>query len=96
MEQAPVEQPAPAPAPEKPAAPKADDDPFAANENNSLRQWTDASGKYQIEARFVNSADGFVRLQRADGRFVRIELTKLCAADQGFILSQIEKIATAW
>ena len=74
----------------KPAAPKKPtDDPFGANsDGKSLRQWTDASGKYHIEARFVSYADGTVRLQKADGRYYRIKFDRLGAADRDFVLSQ--------
>ena len=47
--------------------------------------WTDASGKYQIEARFVSFQDGTVRLQKANGRYVRIGYDLLCWADQDLV-----------
>ena len=58
------------------------------NDAKSLRTWTDASGKYQIEARFVEFQEGTVRLQRANGRYVRIASDLLCAEDRKFVSSQ--------
>jgi hypothetical protein len=40
-----------------------------------------------VEARFVSQLeDGTVRLQRPDGRFVRIRFDRLSSADQRFVL----------
>ena len=48
---------APKPDAPKPAKPK--DNPFGRNNDvKTLRMWTDASGKYRIEARFVSFQDG--------------------------------------
>jgi hypothetical protein len=45
--------------------------------------WIDASGKYQVKARFVSlSSDGVVRLQKADGQYVRVALAKLSGDDR--------------
>jgi hypothetical protein len=75
-------------APEKPKAP-AKDDPFGTrNDVKTLRLWTDASGTHRIEARFVSFTDGTVRLQKADGRYVRIEYGLLSAADQDYVMRQ--------
>ncbi|HYW78831.1 MAG TPA: SHD1 domain-containing protein, partial [Thermoguttaceae bacterium] len=91
---APVEQPALDPT-EDPAAEPIDDDPFAQNGTSSLRLWTDISGKYHVEARLVSVTDGTVRLQKTDGRYVRIVMDKLCLVDQQFVGGQIETIAAA-
>jgi hypothetical protein len=74
----------------KPAAPKKpQDDPFGANHGaKSLRLWTDASGKYHIEARFVSYANGSVHLQKADGRYYHIKFDRLSADDRDFVLHQ--------
>lgn len=49
------------------------------------RIWTDKSGKHQIRAKFVDLAEGQVRLERPNGDISRIPLEKLSDADQGFI-----------
>jgi hypothetical protein len=79
-------------APEKP--PKQKDNPFDSGSNDikTLRMWTDASGKYQVEARFVSFQDGTVRLQKANGRYARIVYDLLCSADQKFVLNQEQSL----
>jgi hypothetical protein len=75
--------------PENPSKP--DRDPLFKNGSNdvkTLRMWTDASGKYRVEAGFVSFRDGTVRLQKDDGRYVRIAYDRLCAVDQDFVLHQ--------
>jgi hypothetical protein len=92
---APVEKPADQPAEkteekpaEKPDAKKTEkgfDDPFS-TDTNALKTWVDASGRYRIEARFVGVVEGgVVRLQRADGRFVRVAIDRLSATDQQWV-----------
>ena len=56
----------------------------AANDVKALRMWTDASGKYQLEARFVSFQDGTVRLQKANGGYVRIAYDRLSDGDRDF------------
>ena len=85
----PAEKPAAEPAANAPA-----DDPFSSTEDiNQLRTWTDATGKYKLDARFVEIIDGKVRLQMSDGRYFRIEMDKLCAADLDLVLRHVSKIA---
>jgi hypothetical protein len=38
-----------------------------------------------VNARFVGIVDGQVRLQKANGRYVRIEMNLLCAADRNLV-----------
>jgi hypothetical protein len=74
----------------KPGAAKPDD-PFgdgSSNDVKTLRMWTDASGQYQLEARFVSFQDGTVRLQKANGGYVRIAYDLLSASDRDFVLHQ--------
>jgi hypothetical protein len=78
-----------APANKAPDKPKDKDDPFGANnDTNTFRQWTDASGQYRIEARFVSFIEGTVRLQKADGRYVRIRYELLSSTDQAYVAHQ--------
>jgi len=58
------------------------------NDVKTLRTWTDVSGKYQIEARFVEFKEGTFRLQRANGSYVRIASDLLCSADRKFVSNQ--------
>ena len=80
------------PAP-KPPPPK--DDPFgnAGSDVKTMRTWTDASGEYRIEARFVSFQNrNIARLQKANGRYVRIAYDLLCSGDQGFVLNQDQSL----
>jgi hypothetical protein len=77
-----------APKPDTPNTPKPKDDPFGMAGKDTLRTWTDSTGRYQIEARFVSFEDGTVRMQKANGRFVRIAYELLGSADQAFVLKQ--------
>ncbi len=49
------------------------------------RTWSDATGKFQVDASFINLVDGKVNLRRADGRTLSVPLDKLSAADQLFV-----------
>lgn len=55
-----------------------------------VRTWSDATGKFKIQAKFISSEDGKVTLEKADGSELEIELKKLSAADQKFI-ADLEK-----
>jgi len=84
------------PKPEAPSAPGKKDDPFGArNDVKPLRMWTDASGKYQLEARFVSCEEGTVRLQKADGRYYRIKYDRLSVTDQDFVGHQGRSLIAA-
>ena len=47
-----------------------------------IRTWSDSTGRYKIKAKFVESADGKVTLEREDGTQAMIPLNKLSEADQ--------------
>ena len=51
------------------------------------RQWTDRSGKFQVEASLVTVKDGKAYLEKGDGTVVPVEIAKLCTADQEYLLS---------
>jgi len=53
------------------------------------REWGDATGKYTIEATFVDYNDGNVRLKKQDGSMVSVPLSKLRLADQQFVAKQM-------
>jgi hypothetical protein len=91
-EPAPAE-PAPAePAPEVPA-PTLDDDPFSKSDNG-YRMWTDSSGRHQVVARYVTTfRDGVVRLQKPNGRYVRVAFDRLSLMDQGFVRTRTASLA---
>jgi len=80
------------PTPEIPAEGK--EDPFARSGLRRYRLWTDASGTYQEKARFVEMLGSTVRLQRPNGRYLRIKLHLLCAVDQR-LLHPVATLAAA-
>ncbi|MGA2257530.1 MAG: SUMF1/EgtB/PvdO family nonheme iron enzyme [Thermoguttaceae bacterium] len=55
---------------------------------HQLRTWTDSTGKYTIQAEFVDSKDGKVRLKKQDGKEVTIPVEKLSDADREFVRQQ--------
>src|SRR4051812_25722354 len=55
-----------------------------------LRTWSDASGKFTLQAKFIASKDGKVTLQRPDGSQFEIELAKLSPADQKYVAEQVK------
>src|SRR5215468_10467519 len=46
------------------------------------RTWTDTTGNFKLEARFVAQDKGKVTLEGKDGKCFEIEIAKLSAADQ--------------
>lgn len=54
---------------------------FCADEAGA-RKWTDSTGKFSIDAEFVEFVDGHVALRIADGREIRLPLERLSPADQ--------------
>lgn len=54
----------------------------------AMRTWSDSSGKFKIQAKFVSEADGKVTLEQADGKEIEIELKKLSAANQKYVKDQ--------
>jgi hypothetical protein len=52
-----------------------------------VREWSDATGKYKIQAEFVELAGDVVKLKNAAGKVLSIPLAKLSKADRDFIAS---------
>jgi hypothetical protein len=71
----------PRPAAAKPAEATAPPTPVAAPGGVS-RTWTDASGKFKIEAELISFKNGEVQLKRADGKIVTLKLEQLSVTDQ--------------
>lgn len=55
---------------------------------DEYRSWTDASGKFSIEAKFVQQKQGFVQLQKRDGSLIAVEIKQLSPEDQTFLQRQ--------
>jgi len=57
-----------------------------------MRTWSDASGRFKIQAKFVSNENGVITLEKSDGTELEIELKKLSATDQKFV-ADLEKNA---
>jgi S1-C subfamily serine protease len=56
-----------------------------AEKRSAMRFWTDATGKYRIEAKFLGMEDGKAKLEKPDGSLLLIPPSKLSAIDRRFI-----------
>lgn len=69
-----------------------DDNPFSGDDESArdiaLRKWTDRTGKHTVEATLIEVRDGRVKLRRADGKEVSLELKQLNEADQQFLTAR--------
>jgi formylglycine-generating enzyme required for sulfatase activity len=54
-------------------------------ESVGLRTWTDATGRYRVEAELIDFADEVVHLRKEDDRVIAVPLEKLSLADQRFL-----------
>lgn len=52
------------------------------------REWTDVTGRYEVEAEFVSLANESVTLRRADQRTIVVPVARLSAADREFVQQQ--------
>ncbi|HYO24807.1 MAG TPA: SHD1 domain-containing protein [Lacipirellulaceae bacterium] len=59
-----------------------------AAEAGEVRTWTDSTGKFKMDAEFVEVANGAVRLKRGDGRMMNLPLAKLSDADRAYVKEQ--------
>jgi hypothetical protein len=57
------------------------DNPFVI-ETDQLQIWTDSTGNYRVEARFVGFDEKTVRLRKASGQYVRVAFERLSVADR--------------
>ncbi|MEM9364735.1 MAG: SHD1 domain-containing protein [Planctomycetota bacterium] len=82
----PPTRPAPATGMAKPDDTAPADNPFALpSDERPLRTWSDATGKFQIEARLLREQEGQVWLERADARTIVVPIAKLSEADQAYL-----------
>ncbi len=58
---------------------------FAADE--TMRTWTDSTGKFKVEAVLISNEDGKVRLRKKDKRVVELPFAKLSKKDQDYLAS---------
>ncbi len=60
-------------------------------EELQFRTWTDASGKYQIEAAMIKFSAGKVHLQKTDGKAAAVSVGKLSKADQRYVREELAR-----
>ena len=54
-----------------------------------LREWSDSTGTYKVEAYFISFANGLVKLRRGDdGRLVDVPLDRLSDTDKAWVQSR--------
>ena len=79
-----------APAEEK-AEPSVEDD---IDDLFGFQTWTDSTGKYSIEARFIEkTSSGIVRLEKTDGTMMRIPFDRLSNNNQMVIMQNLSAVA---
>lgn len=57
----------------------------SASSYGQMREWSDSSGKFRIDAELIRVDDKEVQLRKEDGKIVKIPLNRLSATDQAFI-----------
>lgn len=60
-----------------------------------LRPWTDASGRYRIQARFVRVVGDYVELIKNDGKTISLPLGRLSKEDRDFAVANLRQIDAA-
>lgn len=63
----------------------------ADRQDPGFRTWTDITGKYKVEATFVEFNDGKVQLKKKDGNVITLPKEKLSEDDQQFVNSLTDK-----
>jgi hypothetical protein len=60
-----------------------------------LREWTDTTGTYQIDAEFRDYRDGKVYLRRDDGVHISVPMSRLSHADRAFVRAELKRRKSA-
>ena len=50
-----------------------------------LRTWSDRSGQHQVQAKYLGTEQGKVKLERTDGKVIFVPVESLSEADQRFL-----------
>ncbi len=65
------------------------------NAQEQLRTWTDSSGKFNVEAKFIRYDGKQVVLAKPDGKAIRLPLDKLSEEDQKYVKAAVAKLRAA-
>lgn len=66
-----------------------------ADPDSGLRKWTDATGRFEVVAKFVEVSDGKIVLQRKDNEVIRVDHQRLSTSDQLYIAQHLQKALNA-
>lgn len=61
-------------------------------EPSQFRTWTSADGSFRTEAKFISLLNGKVRLQKANGVRIEVELVQLSEADQQLLQARLRDV----
>lgn len=59
--------------------------PVGVSAQDSLREWTDSTGRFKVKASLLEVVDGVAMLRGADGRTLKIPLARLSKKDQEYL-----------
>ena len=68
-----------------------DENPFEAKATDGTRTWSDASGKFKVEAKLDSVNGNAVKLVKKDGTTVEVPLDKLSEEDKSFVRTHAEE-----
>lgn len=60
-----------------------------------FRKWVDSTGKFEVEAKFVEVRDGKIVLERKDREVIRVDHQRLSKGDQLYVAEHLQKALTA-
>lgn len=63
--------------------------PNASANDTALRRWSDTSGKYKVDARFLAFENGDVRLVKSDGTILLVPLDRLSSSDRNYVRASL-------
>lgn len=58
---------------------------------STAREWTDVTGAFRVEAEYVSSQDGVVKLKKADGSLIDVPLERLSTDDRQHVAELIQQ-----
>ncbi|MEQ8789661.1 MAG: SHD1 domain-containing protein [Pirellulaceae bacterium] len=68
-----------------------DAEPGSIGAGQPLRQWSDTTGRFQIDAKLVDYVDGTVKLRRFDGKLLSVSLSRLSKSDREYVRAALSK-----
>ncbi|NNE00376.1 MAG: hypothetical protein HKN47_23910 [Pirellulaceae bacterium] len=59
----------------------ASEKPNSGSDPAGIREWTDKTGRYKIQAELIDVSDDVAKLKRDDGKLIQIPISKLSDED---------------